>query len=76
MRKGELFIAVTYEVEGSSVNYDISNHPYSPGEKACNLLYDEECVTVGDDNKFPLVLKDGRAAIFVSKGKATTRTEE
>ena len=65
MRRGDLLIAVTTAQQGSNVNYDITNHPYKPGDKVCDLLNDQQCFTVSNDNTFPIQLKDGQARIYV-----------
>lgn len=66
IRRGELLIAVTYEQQGSTVSYQITNHPFSAGERVCDLLNDKKCVTVSSDNKLPITLKDGHARIYTA----------
>lgn len=70
IRRGDLLIAVTYEQQGSTVYYEITNHPFKAGERVCDLLYDKECVTVSSDNKLPVTLKDGHARIYASADNA------
>jgi len=62
--RGNSFVALT---NGGSNQHqiivNITYHPYSNGQKLCNLFYPTDCVSV-TNNQFPVFLDNGECKIF------------
>ncbi len=62
--RGFILIATTnrqYKVE-RRVNY----HPFKPGQRVCNLLFDGDCVTITSDSLLHIVLEQGEQKIYAA----------
>jgi len=60
--RGQVFVALTNS--HNEVNVNITYHPFSNGQKICNIFYPTtDCLTV-TNNQFNLVLLNGETKIF------------
>lgn len=62
--RGNVLVALTNNDQGSQKR-DITYHPYSAGQKLCNVMYDGDCITVSSDKKVSVTLNNGEVKIFV-----------
>lgn len=71
--RGNLLVTLTNNDQGSQKR-DITYHPYQAGQKLCNLMADNDCITVSSDNKVSVTLNNGEVKIFVPS--TSSETEE
>lgn len=64
--RGKMFVATTNQV-GKQVSKRISYHPFSTGDRICNIFYPEtDCITVSSSG-FDVYLSSGEAKIYIPK---------
>ena len=62
--RGKVLVALT-NTSNQKIHY-LSYHPFEQGDVICNIFWpNDDCLTIGDDNKVLIWLNDGESKIFV-----------